>query len=49
MGVFVFEECQEHHLQIKEQVPVLDVIKVMTDSLRSDRCRHEDRSLEPSR
>ena len=31
-GVFVFEKCEEHRLQIKEQIPVLDVIKVMTDS-----------------
>ena len=31
-GVFVFEEGQEHHLQIKEQIPVLDIIKVMADS-----------------
>ena len=24
LGVFVFAECQEHRLEIKEQIPVLD-------------------------
>ena len=33
LGVFVFAERQEHRLEIKEQIPVLDVVKVMTDSL----------------
>src|ERR1700738_3281837 len=32
MGVFVFAERQEYRLEIKDQIPVLDVVKVMTDS-----------------
>jgi hypothetical protein len=32
-GVFVLEKSQEHRVQVKKQIPVLDVIKIMTDSL----------------
>src|SRR5262249_36515099 len=33
MGILVPEKCSEHRLEIEEQIPVLDIIQIITDSL----------------
>src|SRR5258708_14560273 len=48
MGVFICKECEKHGLEIEEQVPVLDVIKVISDSFCQVRVATKTVDLRPT-
>src|SRR6516165_1160701 len=48
MGVFISKKCENHGLEIEEQVPVLDVIKVITDSFCQVRVATKTVHLRPT-